>query len=1225
MLKTTENTLIDNCLDKHRLALEHQSNGEYTEAIELFHEAISDVRKPQNPLNEVHLIAILQDALATVYMEIDEREKAIYYFEKSVLNIDMFLEHETQDNIQHQENQALKLIDMSTLYRSLQKYDKAIDALKKAIGYYKVLIDLSDDYQEDSNYAIQSEISMINAEMADMVEMDRDKVIEHIQKAIEFYDLALKIKPNTIEYQKERALTQILLADNYSLNYDTTSKALRLLEEAVESFELLLKKMPDDEQIQISSANSKAHIGRIYREFGEIYVALNCFEEAIEAYTIYLQDRPLDYEALDHIAVNLNNMANIYISTQQKNQVSSLLNQAIEHYNTILAESKKGDDSHYDAIIVKEVIYHKAIAQIDLSRFHIEVGELEEAKEIIRESIADSDVAIEQDSSDINFLNQKALALTVQADIDEIENNHTKAIQGYEDAITVFNASLNIKPNDLFTINHRALAKGDIVTSCIELDKKEEGDFWFAEAMKDYDHGIKLSPTFTDMVINRATLLSDWAYANKHSVKQEELLELLQGSMAELDEILQENPYHFSAMNNKLTISSDIAGIYKEQSNTQKVLEIYYDEVENYTKFLEVYNNDLMSFMNAGVSKLLLSKELIGLQKPVEALSFLKSSLDDYATVLKSDPTDMETLRNQSLSMREIIDIETSSKYIQKSIELNHKMLELYNNYFEGVEKEKDSHTLTYNMTFPLSSLIYAYKRSENFDVNAIITALEMTKAKTLKMVMSQTVEKENLNPNNRDKFVELQHKQKRLHRELKSLTIKVKEQKEAHSEIKTLKSVPKKELKFIEKALEKSLKEREKLYEELHHYSKELSKLLFLNEDAFDPKVIEKIDNKSVVLYPIYDADRSELQVVALYKEKDEVRVIIEHKVLEDNPKFYNFILLIKDVEEFLRLEEEEEKKTKIKVLNSKYGKMSKKVLETLFELDKNLKILTLKIDLNELINNHRYKILNLALEYVSETIVKAIPKGKTKIYFSPFGDLNMLALHAIKISEDNYLIDNYEVVYIPSLAIWANLSKNSTRLKSSLPNFMESEASAPKNLYVSHDRPKQTFCYDEVSLCQEILKGEHLKSPDTLSFKKAIDQKNFNTLHLSVHGVANLKNPLNSGLIFNQSQLSILEIQALKFQANLVLLSACESNLAKTKGADETLAFERAFMIAGASNIISTFDVVDSEQITSFMLYFYGEVKNGVNLSKAFQKSAIEKIDNESNEWMLFRFMGV
>jgi len=219
MLNTTENILIDNCLEKHNLALEYQSNGKYTEAIELLDEAIADVRKPQNPLNEVHLIAILQDALATVYMEIDEREKALYYLEKSVLNIDMFLEHEREDNIKHQENQALKLIDMSVLYRSLQEYDKAIEASQKAIAHYEILIDLNDEYQKDTIYAIKGEISMINAEMADMIEMNREKAIGHIQQAIEFYDLALSMRPNIVEYQNAIFYTFVYCCRNIGVAF----------------------------------------------------------------------------------------------------------------------------------------------------------------------------------------------------------------------------------------------------------------------------------------------------------------------------------------------------------------------------------------------------------------------------------------------------------------------------------------------------------------------------------------------------------------------------------------------------------------------------------------------------------------------------------------------------------------------------------------------------------------------------------------------------------------------------------------------------------------------------------------------------------------------------------------------------------------------------------------------------------------------------------------------
>ena len=1203
-----KNPTVKNGLLQCRIALKYKATGAFEKAIQTLQNIISDVRKKENSFDEVHLIAIVQENLAITYIEMDEDEEALYYFEKALLNLNMILKNNPNMTLLY-EDQAFILIDMGLIYRNLKKYDKAVKCSKKAIKLYRS----SNCAEKDKIYALKSEIFLIKAEVADREKMDRKKTIKAIRLAIKYIDLALEIIPDMFEYKKDKTLAQILLSDNYSQNHDTIHEALKLLKEAVKTFSQLLLERNDDEQIILSLANSKAHIGQIYRDFGEIYLALIYFEEAISDYQNYLEHEPLNYEVLNNLGINLNNMANIYISTQKKEEVPTLLNHAIEYY-TMALKDDRDKESDNNKFIIDEIIYHKAIAQIDLSRFHIELGEIKQAKNLLNKSIADSTLAILKDSSNINFLNQKALANTVHADINEIEGNHLKAIEGYKKAIALFDDALEIKPNDLFSINHRGLAKGDIVTSCIELDKKEEGDFWFAEAMKDYDYGITLSPTFTDMVINRATLLSSWAYANKYSVEQNELLELLEGAMYDFDVILKENPYHFSAMNNKLTLSSDIAGIYKERGESKKVLEMYYNEIENYKIFLETYNNDLMSFMNSGVSKLLLSKELVEQNRSIEALLFLKSSLNDYNTVLKSDPTDMETLRNKSLSLREIIDIETSSGNLQNSIELNKKMLEQYDNYFDGIEKEKDSHMLTYNMTFPLQSLIYAHYRSKYIDVNEIVSSLEITKSKTLKMVMGQTIEKSNLNPIDRDNFIEIQKKQQRLQKNLKDLKIKVKEEEKSYNEIKRLKSVPKAEIKNLKTTLNQSLKQREELYEELHYYNKEFSKLLQFNEKPFDMKTVEKLDKKSVVLYPIYDADRSELQVVALYKENNHIKVTIKHKMLKENPKFYNFVLLIKDVEEFFGLKKEKDREKKIKALNGKYGKMSRVILEMIFKLDENFKIIALKIDFNQLINNHRYKILNFALNYLSQTIINSIPKGKTKIYFSPFGDLNMLPLHAIQINEDEFLIDNHEIVYIPSLAIWSDLSQN----------IVESGALSLKNLYFSKDHHNETFCYDEITTCQNILEGEHKNNIDTLEFKKEIDSQKLNILHLSVHGNSDLKNPLNSGLNFKESQLSILEIQALKIQANIVILSACESNLTKAEGADELLAFERAFLIAGANNVISTFDSVEAEQTESFMKHFYQEVKSGVSLSYAFQQSAIEAIDSESNEWKLFRFTG-
>ena len=162
----------------------------------------------------------------------------------------------------------------------------------------------------------------------------------------------------------------------------------------------------------------------------------------------------------------------------------------------------------------------------------------------------------------------------------------------------------------------------------------------------------------------------------------------------------------------------------------------------------------------------------------------------------------------------------------------------------------------------------------------------------------------------------------------------------------------------------------------------------------------------------------------------------------------------------------------------------------------------------------------------------------------------------------------------------------------------------------------------HDEARNVLKNIDGESLSDIETDEFKEYIRDKNFNILHFSTHGSANISYPLNSHLIFNKSRLNLLEIFGLTINANLVNISACETYLSEVKGADEVLAFERAFLIAGAKSVISTFSTVSIMGAEDFMETFYTYIKDDGVISKSFQKASIENIEDGNMAWMLFRF---
>ena len=383
---------------------------------------------------------------------------------------------------------------------------------------------------------------------------------------------------------------------------------------------------------------------------------------------------------------------------------------------------------------------------------------------------------------------------------------------------------------------------------------------------------------------------------------------------------------------------------------------------------------------------------------------------------------------------------------------------------------------------------------------------------------------------------------------------------------------------------------------------AKTLKKMMKINSKSIE-QISAQMEESSVVLYPTFNEKLSQLEVISVSKQKGELKIESYKEQIENAPDFLNFTIRIKELEELLLLENRD-----------------KEIVDKIFEINRDNKMLKVEMTYSYFMNNYRYKLFEWIVSYFRNIVIKSIPKGTKKIYFSPLGALTTLPFHVISISEEGYLIDGYEIIYIPSLSIWDRLKQSNQKREIS-----------KNNLYISQDRESESACYDEVNACQRYLKGEHKEKIDSVALKKLIHNRSFNTLHLSVHGSADLKNSLNTSLHLYQSRFSLLEVYELQLQANLIFLSACETNLARVEGLDEILAFERAFIIAGAINIITTFNKVNAQRAKMFTTAFYTHLQkynhhqNTTSYSEAFRQSAIESIDNGNMEWMLFRFMGV
>ena len=146
--------------------------------------------------------------------------------------------------------------------------------------------------------------------------------------------------------------------------------------------------------------------------------------------------------------------------------------------------------------------------------------------------------------------------------------------------------------------------------------------------------------------------------------------------------------------------------------------------------------------------------------------------------------------------------------------------------------------------------------------------------------------------------------------------------------------------------------------------------------------------------------------------------------------------------------------------------------------------------------------------------------------------------------------------------------------------------------------------------------LRGTGLKATDfNASRATAISPElsQYRILHFATHGLLNNEHPELSGLVFSlvdktgrpqDGFLRLHEIFNLKVNADLVVLSACETGLGKEVKGEGLVGLTRGFMYAGAPRVVASLWKVDDLATAELMKLFYqGVLKEGLRPAAALR----------------------
>jgi CHAT domain-containing protein len=228
--------------------------------------------------------------------------------------------------------------------------------------------------------------------------------------------------------------------------------------------------------------------------------------------------------------------------------------------------------------------------------------------------------------------------------------------------------------------------------------------------------------------------------------------------------------------------------------------------------------------------------------------------------------------------------------------------------------------------------------------------------------------------------------------------------------------------------------------------------------------------------------------------------------------------------------------------------------------------------------------RLIQPVKDHLSTTRLTIVPHGP--LHYVPFAALN---------DGSADLIDRHSIRMLPNVSVLQYLKRASRVPLENMFVMGNPDLGDPKL-----DLPGAEF---EAKQLQERFKVQRLllrKQATRSGFRQFAPAAPL--IHVASHGEFDAAKPLHSGLMLSAEgkaggidRLTVSDLYAMKLDAALVTLSACETGLGSVLTGDDVIGLTRGFLYAGAGTVIASLWSVDDDATAFLMLRMYEAFQDG------------------------------
>lgn len=223
--------------------------------------------------------------------------------------------------------------------------------------------------------------------------------------------------------------------------------------------------------------------------------------------------------------------------------------------------------------------------------------------------------------------------------------------------------------------------------------------------------------------------------------------------------------------------------------------------------------------------------------------------------------------------------------------------------------------------------------------------------------------------------------------------------------------------------------------------------------------------------------------------------------------------------------------------------------------------------------------------------------------------GELHLIPFDALVEPSGRYVVESRTVVYAPSATSFF-LLRTVAHHKSSARGLLavggvpyQESGTGLGDLPSSRDEAVDAAAALPNRSNKLLLGNEATEA----AFKKSVDHR---IIHLAVHAIANKTSPDRAAFILlsdprhgEDGSLYPSEIVQLPLDADLVVLSACETAVGPIEGEEGISTLARAFLLAGTRTVVSTLWTIDDDSTLYLMRVFYAELARKRSVPEALR----------------------